>query len=74
VRRLNITMPENVAKKLTKIKNKSCFIVQAIEEKMKRDEMEKLKNELIEGYKAMSDEEYREEIEVWDCVIGDGLD
>ena len=32
--RMNITMPERVAQKLDKVKNKSRFIAEAVEEKM----------------------------------------
>ena len=71
--RMNITVPEDVAEKLNKVKNKSRYIAQAVLEKIKKDEMDKLKNDLIEGYKA-SYEEDKKEAEFWDCTLGDGLD
>ena len=70
--RLNITMPEDVVKKLEKIPNKSRFIAEAVREKMRNDEMKKLKDELIEGYKAMNGEEYKQGLKDWDAISAEG--
>jgi metal-responsive CopG/Arc/MetJ family transcriptional regulator len=55
-KRLNITIPESIAKKMERIPNKSKFIAEAVEEKLKKIEEEKLDKELIEGYKATREE------------------
>jgi len=70
--RMNITMPEEVVKKLEKVKNKSRFIAEAVKEKMHNDEKKKLKGELIEGYKAQNTQEYKNEIGEWDAISADG--
>ena len=57
LRRLNITMPESVAKKMDKIPNKSRFIAEAVEERLRRMEKEKLAKLLVEGYKATKEED-----------------
>ena len=54
--RLNITLPEEIAKKLSSIPNKSRFIAQVLKEKFEQQEKEKLKSELKEGYKSLSKE------------------
>lgn len=54
--RLNITLPEEIAKKLSKIPNKSRFIAQVLKEKFEQQEKEKLKSELKEGYRSLSKE------------------
>jgi len=56
VRRLNITIPEDIAKKLNKISNKSKFIAEAVEEKLREIEKEELDKKLVEGYKATREE------------------
>ncbi len=57
LRRLNITIPESVAKKMDKIPNKSRFIAEAVEERLRRMEKEKLGKLLVEGYKATKEED-----------------
>lgn len=57
LRRLNITIPESVAKKMDKIPNKSRFIAEAVEERLRRMEKEKLGKLLGEGYKATKEED-----------------
>ena len=52
IRRLNITVPENLAKQIDKLPNKSQFIAEAVKEKLEKTEEEKLKKKLEEGYKA----------------------
>ena len=54
--RLNITLPEEIAKKLSNIPNKSRFIAQVLKEKFEQQEKERLKSELKEGYKSLSKE------------------
>lgn len=57
VRRLNITIPEDIAKKLDKVSNKSRFIAEAVKEKLDELEMQELEGLLIEGYKAVKEED-----------------
>ena len=57
VRRLNITIPEDIAKKLDKISNKSKFIAEAVNEKLHEMENEELMRILAEGYKATKEED-----------------
>ncbi len=55
--RLNITMPDELAKELEKIPNKSRFIAQALSEKFKREKKEKLESLMIEGYQKTRQED-----------------
>jgi len=71
--RMNITIPDDVVKKLGKVKNKSRYIAEAVREKMHQDEMKKLKDELIEGYKTCREED-REVMNDWDATTGDGIE
>ena len=57
LRRLNITIPESIAKKMDKIPNKSRFIAEAVEERLRKMEKEKLDKLLTEGYKATKEED-----------------
>ncbi len=59
--RLNITLPDSIAKKLSNKRNKSRFIAEALREKFEREEREELKRLLIEGYSQRANE--AEEIE-----------
>lgn len=55
--RLNITLPEEIAKRLSGKHNKSNFIAVALREKFEREKKKKIENLLIEGYKLTSDED-----------------
>jgi len=57
LKRLNITLPEKIAQKIKYIPNKSGFISEAVKEKLKRINREKLDKLLIEGYKATRKED-----------------
>ncbi len=56
-KRLNITISEEVVKKMSNIPNKSKFITEAVEEKLQRIEKEKLNRILAEGYRATKTED-----------------
>ena len=56
VKRLNITLPEDLAKLLEKYPNKSKLITEALREKFEKVEKEKLVRELQEGYIATRSE------------------
>lgn len=55
--RLNITMPDDLAKELEKVKNKSSLIAQALREKFQREKRTKLEQSLIEGYQSLAKED-----------------
>ncbi len=63
--RLNITIPNDIAEKLSKEKNKSRYIAEALSEKFRREEKKRLEKLMIEGYKA-SREEDNTIVEDWD--------
>ena len=57
MKRLNITIPEEINKELRDIPNKSAFISAAIKEKIDRIKKEELDRLLIKSYKATSVED-----------------
>jgi len=57
LKRLNITLPEEIAQEIKSIPNKSGFIAEAVKEKLERINKEKLDKLLIEGYKATRKED-----------------
>ena len=57
MKRLNITLPEEIAQEIKYIPNKSAFISEAVKEKLERINKEKLDKLLIEGYKATRKED-----------------
>ncbi len=73
LRRLNITIPEDVAKELDKVPNKSKFIAQAVLEKIKRIKKEKLIEKLKEGYRATKEED-KALNEEWEKITIEGLE
>jgi metal-responsive CopG/Arc/MetJ family transcriptional regulator len=62
MKRLNITLPDETAKKLEQIKNKSRFIAEALNEKIEKENKKQLEKLLIEGYSAS----YKEDLEIQD--------
>jgi len=67
MKRLNITLPEEIIEEIKNVPNKSCFITQALKEKLERTKREKLDELLIEGYKATKEEDKRIDKE-WEKV------
>ncbi len=57
MKRLNITLPEDVACEIEDTPNKSRFIAEALREKLERIKKEKLERLLLEGYKATNQED-----------------
>ncbi len=55
--RLNITLPDDIAKELANKHNKSRFITEALKEKLEREKRKQIENLLLEGYKATSEED-----------------
>jgi len=57
--RLNITLPENIAKVLAEKRNKSRFIAEAVGEKFEREKRKKIEHFMAEGYKETQKEDKR---------------
>jgi len=57
MKRLNITLPEELVKELEAISNKSHFIALALKEKLEKEKKLKLDELLIDGYKATKEED-----------------
>jgi metal-responsive CopG/Arc/MetJ family transcriptional regulator len=71
-KRITITLDQEILEYVdSKASNRSSWINKILKEKQQQELMEQLE----EGYKEMSNNpEIREEIELWDSVVGDGLD
>jgi len=57
MKRLNITIPDEIIKEIEDIPNKSQFIAVALKEKIEMIKKKELDNLLIEGYKATRNED-----------------
>lgn len=55
--RLNITLPDEIAKKLADKHNKSRFIAEALKEKLDRERQKRIEHLLLEGYAATAKED-----------------
>ena len=71
--RLNITLPEEVGRILSKVKNKSAYIAEAIKEKKRVEDEEKRKRELAAAYRQAAEEEH-EVYQEWEDTLKDGLE
>ena len=71
LKRLNITLPEEIAQEIKDIPNKSGFISEAVKEKLDRINKEKLDKLLIEGYKATRKED-KEINQEWEKITLEG--
>ena len=49
--RLNITLPDDIAKKIANKRNKSGFIAEALREKLEQERRKEIEHLLKEGYK-----------------------
>ena len=67
--RMNITLPEKVVRKLSKFKNKSRFIAEAVEEKISAQERRTLIDKMSGEYKQMAKEQGTDD---WDRIATDG--
>ena len=70
--RFNITLPEDVGEILAGVENKSAYIAEAIKEKKRMEEKEKMKKQLAAAYKQAAREDYQTHKE-WEDTLGDGL-
>ena len=57
MKRLNITIPDEIIKEIEDIPNKSQFITVALKEKIEMIKKKELDSLLIEGYKATRNED-----------------
>ncbi len=71
LKRLNITIPNDINKEIKDISNKSAFISEAIKEKIDRIKKERLDKLLIEGYKTTSKED-KEINDEWEDITLEG--
>ncbi|MDE2143359.1 MAG: hypothetical protein KGJ84_13200 [Elusimicrobia bacterium] len=55
-RRMNITLPEPLAKKLDKLDNKSAFIARAVVERLEALRKAEFRRRLIQGYKEAAND------------------
>lgn len=71
MKRVNITLPDEVIREMKDLPNKSRFIAEALKEKLERIEREKLDRLLVEGYKATKEEEKKIDKE-WEKITLEG--
>lgn len=71
--RLNITLPEEVGRILSNVKNKSAYIAEAIKEKKRMEDEERMKRELAAAYRQAAGEDH-ETYKEWEDTIKDGLE
>lgn len=71
MKRLNITLPEELYREIESIPNKSRLIAEALKEKLEREKKKRLVELLIEGYQATKEEE-RELNEEWEKITLEG--
>jgi len=71
LKRLNITLPEEIAQEIKDITNKSRFISEAVKEKLERINKEKMDKLLIEGYKTTRKED-KEINREWEKITLEG--
>jgi metal-responsive CopG/Arc/MetJ family transcriptional regulator len=57
MKRLNITLPDDIANELDSITNKSRYISAALKEKMEKEKKQKLDVLLCEGYQTTKEED-----------------
>ncbi len=71
--RLNVTLPEDVARILSGVKNKSAYIAEAIRERRQIEEKEKMRKKIEAAYREASKEDY-ETYQEWEDTLKDGLE
>lgn len=71
--RLNITLPDDVARILSGAKNKSAYIAEAIREWRQIEEKEKMRKKIEAAYREAAKEDY-ETYKEWEDTLKDGLE
>jgi metal-responsive CopG/Arc/MetJ family transcriptional regulator len=69
MKRLNITVPEELSKELENIPNKSKFISEVLQKELKELKLKRLDSLLIEGYKKTNDEDHLTDTEWEDITL-----
>ena len=73
MKRLNITIADNLYQELESLPNKSRIISEALREKLERDRRKKLDTLLVEGYQAGRNED-KKLTEEWEKITLEGWD
>jgi len=73
MKRLNITIADNLYQELESVPNKSRIISEALREKLERDRRRKLDALLVEGYQAGKNEDTKLDKE-WEKATLEGWD
>jgi predicted CopG family antitoxin len=73
MKRLNITIADNLYQELESLPNKSRIISEALREKLERDRRKKLDALLVEGYQAGRNED-KKLTEEWEKITLEGWD
>lgn len=71
--KFSISLPEEVVQILSTVKNKSAYIAEAIREKKRNEEKQRLKRKLEAAYKEVAEEDY-ELYKEWEDTLGDGIE
>jgi len=71
--RMNITVPDEIAKELKRVKNKSQFIAQTLRDKFISEKKKEMNKTLVEAYKKSAQED-RNLARDWDSMVGDGIE
>jgi metal-responsive CopG/Arc/MetJ family transcriptional regulator len=71
MKRLNITIADNLYQELESVPNKSRIISEALREKLERDRGKKLDALLVEGYQASKNEDMKL-AEEWEKITLEG--
>ena len=71
MKRLNITLPDELYRALDGVPNKSRFIAEAIKERLERERKKRMDELLVEGYKATKEEDQKLN-EEWEGITLEG--
>ncbi len=71
MKRLNITLPDELAAELKAMPHISRFIAETLRERLNRERLQKLDNALVEGYKATAAEDRKLDDE-WESATLEG--
>lgn len=71
MKRLNITIPEELSQELETVSNKSRFVADALKEKLERERSKKLDDLLVEAYKSTKEDDKKLN-EEWEKITLEG--
>ena len=69
MKRLNITLPDDLVETLRNFPNMSRFIAEAVKERLKKEKKEQLDASLIEGYQVTREEDKKLNQEWGDATL-----